>query len=289
MIIKCFCFTVLHLCCKCSYYRHLLLSENYCQMFKNTENFRKFVPENKNRMNKYRKMYNENFLGTSDVSILKFFYASFKIQQGKGNVSDVGDFIDSCTNTATSTSKIAKFFELLPLVPISYSTELKRIAKFMTLRRNDVETLFLKDNVSNKAFEDLLYGTNKIQETPVLSNDEKLAKVRKYIIICNSKRGIKQLGDRIFGYLLKSEVLGIFSPSEREKAWDNFVGGGIKPSNPKLLGKPNENRNETGKNYTTLIKDLKKIHHFFNDLQFDDVTKVVNADLQELAQLAAKK
>ncbi len=28
---------------------------------------------------KYRKLYNENLLGTSDVSILKFYYASFKI------------------------------------------------------------------------------------------------------------------------------------------------------------------------------------------------------------------
>jgi hypothetical protein len=134
-----------------------------------------------------------------------------------------------------------------------------------------------------------LYGTNKVQPTAVLSKDEKLAKVREYIIICNFKRGIKQLGDRIFGYLLKSEVLGVYSPSEREKAWENFVGEGIKPSNPKLLGKPNENRNETGRNYTTLIKDLKKIHAFFDDLQFDEVSKVVNADLQELAQLTSRK
>ena len=234
-------------------------------------------------------MYNENFLGTSDVSILKFFYASFKIQQSKGNISDVGEFIDTCANTATSTVKFAKMFELLPLVSVGYSAELKRIAKFMTLRRTDVEALFLRDDVQNKEFEEFLYGTSKVLVAPVLSKDEKLAKVREYIIICNSKRGIKQMGDRIFGYLLKSEVLGVFSPSEREKAWENFVGKDIKPSNPKLLGKPNENRNETGRNFTTLIKDLKKIHTFFNDLQFDEVAKVVNADLQELAQIATKK
>ncbi|MDR2824136.1 MAG: hypothetical protein LBB41_02925 [Prevotellaceae bacterium] len=234
-------------------------------------------------------MYNENFLGTSDVSILKFYYASFKIQQGKGNVSDVGEFLDICTDTAASTSKIAKILELFPLVPAGYSTELKRIAKFITLRRMDVEALFLRDNVPAKSFEELLYGTDKAQVTPTLSKDEKLAKVRDYIIVCNSKRGIKQLGDRIFGYLLKSEVLGVHSPSEREKAWENFVGKGIKPSNPKFLGKPNDNRNETGRNYTTLIKDLKKIHSFFDNLQFDEVAKGVKIDLQELAQLTSKK
>jgi hypothetical protein len=45
---------------------------------------------------KYRKMYNENLLGTSDVSILKFYNASFKIQQQKSRVSDVENFLDEC-------------------------------------------------------------------------------------------------------------------------------------------------------------------------------------------------
>ena len=117
------------------------------KLLENAGNFPNFVPWKENFMDKYRQMYNENFLGTSDVSILKFYYASFKIQQGKGNVSDVGEFLDICTDTATSTSKIAKLLELLPLVPTGYSTELKRIAKFITLRRADVEALFLKDKM----------------------------------------------------------------------------------------------------------------------------------------------
>jgi hypothetical protein len=238
-------------------------------------------------MDKYRKMYNENLLGTSDVSILKFYYASFKIQQGKGNVSDVGEFLDICTDTATSTSKIAKLLELIPLIPTGYSAELRRVAKFMTLRRHDVETLFLKDNAANKEFEELLYGTNKAK--PTLTKEEKLEKVKEYIIICNSKRGIKQLGDRIFGYLLKSEIIGMYSPAERETAWENFVGQGIKPSNPKLLGKPNENRNETGRDFTTLIKDLKKIHAFYDNLGLNEVAKVVQTDLQELTKPNEKK
>ena len=87
--------------------------ENYCQVSKNTESFRNFVPEKKSRMDRYRKMYNENFLGTSYVSILKFYYASFRIQQGKGNVSGVGKFLNICTNAATSTSKFANL-DMIP-------------------------------------------------------------------------------------------------------------------------------------------------------------------------------
>jgi len=37
--------------------------------------------------NNYRKMYHENLLGTSDVSIFKFYYASFKLQYSKGGKS----------------------------------------------------------------------------------------------------------------------------------------------------------------------------------------------------------
>ncbi len=240
-------------------------------------------------MDKYRKMYNINLFGTTDISILKFYYASYKIQESKGNVSNIREFLDICTDSATATSRMAKLLELLPLIPTGYSTELKRVAKFMTLRRADVENLFLKDDVSHKEFEEFLYGTNKSQTTPTLSKEEKLAKVREYIIICNSKRGLMKLGDRIFGYLLKSEILGVFSPSEREQAWEDFIGNEIKFSNPKFLGKPNENRNETGRNYTTLIKDLKKIHSFFNDLQLDEVAKIVNIDLQEAIKLASSK
>ncbi len=54
-------------------------------------------------MDKYRKLYNENLLGTSDVSILKFYYASFKIQQRKGRVSDVNVFLDECIKVAADT------------------------------------------------------------------------------------------------------------------------------------------------------------------------------------------
>jgi|GEM_PF-4068941 len=43
---------------------------------------------------KYRKLYNDNFLKTSDVAILKFYYASFKIQQQKGQ-ADVTHFLHS--------------------------------------------------------------------------------------------------------------------------------------------------------------------------------------------------
>jgi hypothetical protein len=59
-------------------------------------------------MDKYRQIYNENFLGTSDVSILKFYYASFKIQQGKGRVSDVGAFLYECARISDDTNLLLR-------------------------------------------------------------------------------------------------------------------------------------------------------------------------------------
>ena len=238
--------------------------------------------------NKYRKMYNKNLLGTSDVSILKFYYASFKLQYNKGNVSSVKEFIEICANSATSTSRMAKILELLPLVPSGYGTELKRIANIMTVRHDEVEVLFLKENLTDEEFENFCIGKNINEVTLTLSTEEKIKEVINYIRICNSKHKMKQLGDRIFGYLLKSEIIGVYAPSERMDAWDKYVGKDIRPSNKNLLCTPDRNRNETGKNYDTLIKNLNKILFFYRGLQFDEVANIVQSDLNEIIRLSSK-
>jgi hypothetical protein len=56
-------------------------------------------------------MYNENLLGISDVSILKFYYVSFKIQQGKGKVSDVGDFLKNVLTLLPIPESFLKYWD----------------------------------------------------------------------------------------------------------------------------------------------------------------------------------
>ena len=240
---------------------------------------------------KYRKMYNKNVFGTSDVSILKFYYASFKIHYNNGNVSSVKEFIETCANSATSTSKMAKILELLPLVPSGYATELKRIANIMTIRQDEVEVLFLKEDLKDEDFENFCIGknANKITSPKILSKEEKISEIINYIRIHNSKPKMKQLGDRMFGYLLKSKVIGVYAPSERMDAWDKYVGKDIKPTNKNLLSTPDRNRNETGKNFDTLIKNLSEILSFCRELQFDEITKIIQSDLDEAILLSSKR
>ena len=107
--------------------------------------------------NKYRKMYNENLLGTSDVSILKFYYASFKIQYQKGKVADVDTFLDEAIKVAADTSRTFKIFGFIPYFSSKYSTEQQRISKFISLRRNDIAALFLKDDITDKEAKNQLH------------------------------------------------------------------------------------------------------------------------------------
>lgn len=147
-------------------------------------------------MDKYRKLYNANILGTSDISILKFYYASYKIQESKGNVSNIGEFLDLCAETAINTSKYAKVLGFLPFVASDYSAELKRIAKFITLRRSDVEALFLKDDITDSDVENLLYGIDKPEiNTTVQNDDDYKEKIKEAILKCYSINGKRQLGD----------------------------------------------------------------------------------------------
>ena len=85
---------------------------------------------------KYGRMYNENLLGTSDVSILKFYYASFKIKQSRGKVSDIGRFLDECIDVAADTGKYFRVLGFLPFVNSKYGTEQELISKFIKCNRN---------------------------------------------------------------------------------------------------------------------------------------------------------
>lgn len=186
-------------------------------------------------MSRYRKMYNENLLGTSDVSSLKFYYASFKIQQQKGKVSDVDSFLDECIKIASDTSRTFKIIGFIPYFSSKYSTEQQRIFKFISIRRNDIATLFLKDDITDKEVENLLYGVSVKEENSRTESDY-IELVKEKIAKCYSIRGRKQLGDRIFGYLLVSELIPAYTPEERLAAWSELMGKKLSPSDTKLHG-----------------------------------------------------
>ncbi|KAA6339081.1 hypothetical protein EZS27_012975 [termite gut metagenome] len=232
-------------------------------------------------MDKYRKLYNENLLGTSDVSILKFYYASFKIQQNKGKVSNVGSFLDECIEIAADTGKYFKVLGYLPFINSKYGTEQERISKFIKLRRKDIETLFLKDEITDKEIEELLYGISQPSNGEPKANDYYLEKTKEKILKCYSVKGKKQLGDRIFGYLLKSELLQAHTPEERLNTWHQFTGKEIVPSDTKLHANPRLNRSNMDS--LTLIEHLESILDFYKEIGLEKAVDFIRKDIDKLS------
>jgi hypothetical protein len=235
-------------------------------------------------MDKHRKMYNENFLGTSDVSILKFYYASFKLQQQAGKVSDVGRFLDECVEIAADTAKFFKVLGYLPFINSKYGTEQERISKFIKLRRKDIESLFLKDEITDTEIENLLYGITPLSDIELKTNDYYLEKTKEKILKCYSIKGKKQLGDRIFGYLLKSELLQGYTPEERLAVWHSFIGSNIAPSDTKLHANPRLNRSHID-NFT-LAEHLESILDFYSGIGLEKAVVIIRRDIEKLSAKA---
>ena len=235
-------------------------------------------------MDKYRKMYNENLLGTSDVSILKFYYASFKIQQNKGKVSDVAIFLDECIQVSADTAKFFKALGYLPFINSKYGTEQERISKFIKLRRKDIESLFLQNNITDEDVESLLYGIPQTFDNKPQTNEYCLEKTKEKILKCYAIQGRKQLGDRIFGYLLKSEVLQAYTPKERLSIWYSFVGNNIIPSDTKLHANPRLNRSRIDN--LALAEHLEFIFDFYNEIGLEKVVAIIRKDIEKLSAKA---
>jgi hypothetical protein len=238
-------------------------------------------------MDKYRQIYNENFLGTSDVSILKFYYASFKIQQAKGNVSDVSTFLDECAKISDDTNLLLKLFGFLPLLNLCFGTgkEQKRIAEIIRTKRENVEKLFLQDDVSDEDITLLLHNTSSIsQVNHLMTKEESLQLVKEYILKCYSIQGKKQLGDRIFGYLLKSEILQAHTPEERLSVWHTFIGEDITPSDTKLHANPRLNRSRI--DTLTLSEHLESILDFYNEIGLEKAVAIIRKDIEKLSAKA---
>jgi hypothetical protein len=60
-----------------------------------------------------------------------------------------------------------------------YGTEQERISKFIKLRRIDIETLFLKDNISDKEIEALLYGMSQSTDNQLKTNNTTLKRQKR--------------------------------------------------------------------------------------------------------------
>lgn len=238
-------------------------------------------------MDKYRKIYNDNFLGTSDVSILKFYYASFKIQQAKGKAPDVNVFLDDCAKISEESNLMLKVSSVIPFFNLLFGTgrEQKHIAEIIRTKREEVEKLFIQDDISDEAIKSMLYGMSSFTQVGSLTKEDTIQVVKDKILKCYSIKGRKQLGDRIFGYLLASELISAYTPEERLHAWQMLIGEKIAPSDTKLHANPSLNRSNV--DTKTLLKHLDTIREFYSGIGLIKAVSIIEKDMKILSHKGA--
>jgi hypothetical protein len=228
-------------------------------------------------------MYNENLLGTSDVSILKFYYASFKLQYNKGKTTDLNAFLDDCAKISEETNLMLKVSSVIPFFNLLFGTgrEQKHIAEIIRTKREEVEKLFIQDDISDEAIKSILYGISPLTLSNNLTNEDTVQVVKDKILKCYSIKGRKQLGDRIFGYLLASELIPAYTPEDRLQAWKTLIGEKIAPSDTKLHANPSLNRSNVDSK--TLLKHLDTIREFYSEIGLEKVAPIIKKDMENLS------
>ncbi|MDH6322611.1 hypothetical protein M2459_000878 [Parabacteroides sp. PF5-5] len=228
-------------------------------------------------------MYNENLLGTSDVSILKFYYASFKVQQQKGKALDVNIFLDDCAKISEDSNLILKVSSVIPFFNLLFGTgrEQKHIAEIIRTKREEVENLFIQDDISDEAIKSILYGISPLTQANDLTKEDTIQVIKDKILKCYSIRGRKQLGDRIFGYLLASELIPAYTPEDRLQAWQTLIGEKIVPSDTKLHANPSLNRSNV--DTKTLLKHLDTIREFYSEIGLAKAVFIIEKDMKSLS------
>lgn len=161
-------------------------------------------------------MYNKICLGHRDFSILKFYYASFKIQQLKDKTPEVSIFLDNCVKISEDSNFILKIFDVIPSFNLVFGTgkEEKFVAEIIRTKRENIENLFMEDDISDETIKLILYGISPLMQTDSLTQERVIQVVKDKILKCYTIRGRKRLGDRIFGYLLASELISAYAPED---------------------------------------------------------------------------
>ena len=236
-------------------------------------------------MDKYRKIYNDNYKANTVVSIFKSHFACFKMQQLNGKAVDINQFLDSSVQSSIRMKRKLKRSGIFPFVNQIFGTgkEDELLIEVIKNKRNDVVNLFLQEDISDEEIIRLVYNiTDKTKADTTLNTEDKLKLAKDYILQCYSIDGDRHLGDRTFGYLIKANLIKANTLKERLAAWHNLITADIKPSNVKLFRTPNLSRSKSKVLIDkTLIENLEKIQSFFNEIGLNDVANIVGKDIEK--------
>ncbi len=173
--------------------------------------------------------------------------------------------------------EVRRFILFLVIPPIFLPREM--LAAFYLLYQELKEDM-LKQTTENDSSRSSLSNAplNNTQETV---DERKLVLVKEKIIFFYSIEDKKHLGDRLFGYLIKSNIIKVEkrSPRGRSFEYEKMMGIEIKPSDTRFHRKPNESR---GISKETMITHLEELHNFFVSIELKDTANVVLRDLSTI-------
>lgn len=126
-----------------------------------------------------------------------------------------------------------------------------------------------------------MYGIFPLTQANSLTKEDTIQVVKDKVLKCYSIKGRKQLGDRIFGYLLASELIPAYTPEDRLKAWQILIGEEIVPSDTKLHVNPSLNRSNVDNK--TLLKHLDTIREFYSEIGLTKAVSIIEKDMKILS------
>ena len=151
-----------------------------------------------------------------------------------------------------------------------------RVCNILLLRPDLIKESFADIFFDYKAYKQLVANYDKSEIIPtvtisseekenqpskVLDIDEALSKVRAEILKYESgEKKPKHLGQRMFGYLIKSGYFTAYNDEQRSEAWKSFTGLDTKPE-MSYLRNPEYNKNSMDEE--DLRSKLKTIEEFF--------------------------
>jgi len=150
-------------------------------------------------------------------------------------------------------------------------------------QNESIDFSFQKES-SNKKSVLLEYSfLNKINFDSVQNNEDKLNLIKEIILLCYSQSSKRQFGDRIFGYLIKSQFIPTITTEDQLNEWHKIFGEEMKPSNPTLLSTPGEySRYHDGLKSKKLYNYLLLIQEIFNKTGLELEAEIVSEDLVKM-------
>lgn len=186
--------------------------------------------------------------------------------------------------------KVLRSFNERPILFSLQHIDKKRIiTQVICLLRNRqdlVEKYFILENFKYSDYLNLIkkYNTTEIENKEEHKDGTYLKmQVINFIITSRKTKGTQTLGDRLFGYYLKSKGLISLTLSQCQEEWDKLIKEHNPIDNCRYIKTPDDFRQES--DILATINNLQKIEEFFivnNELT---IIEVIKRDIKKLQEV----